>query len=104
MRQVFKQGKLYKAIADQHPTSPVAAAPYKASRTATQDVHAVQIPEALLKLRTVEAVTGISGSSIYRKLKAGDFPAPIKDGLRCTRWRAKDVTAWLRSRGEVLAA
>ena len=64
---------------------------------AQQPLHAAQVADALLRLRTVEAITGLSRSTIYAKLKAGDgnFPQPIRLGARCTRFRAGDVQAWL---------
>lgn len=63
----------------------------------TQPLHAAQISDALLRLRTVEAITGLAGSTIYAKLKdgTGGFPQPIRIGSRCTRWRAGDIQAWL---------
>ena len=67
-------------------------------RTRTQQpLHAAQVAEALLRLRTVEAITGLSRSTIYAKLKANDgsFPKPVRLGARCTRFRAGDVQAWL---------
>ena len=60
-----------------------------------QPLHAVQIGDALLKIQTVGAVTGLSSSSINRKTAAGQFPVPVRLGARCTRWRAADVRAWL---------
>ena len=60
-----------------------------------QPLHAAQIAEALLKLPTVEAITGLSRSTIYAKLKAGEFVEPVRIGARCTRFRAGDVQAWL---------
>ena len=66
---------------------------------AKQTIHALHIPEALLKIQTVTAVTGLSESTIRRKVAAGTFPAPVKDGARCTRWVAGKVQNWLRARG-----
>lgn len=65
-------------------------------RQPRQSVQAATIPDALLMVQTVVAVTGLSGSTIYRRLASGDFPQPIRMGPRCTRWKAADVTAWLR--------
>lgn len=62
---------------------------------AQQPLDAAQVPEALLRLRTVEAITGLSRSTIYAKLKAGEFVEPIRLGARCTRFRAGDIQAWL---------
>ena len=83
-------------IADQtgQPTPTNATAP-KRGIFHSQPLHAVQIADALLKKQTVGAVTGLSGSTIDRKTKAGEFPKPVKLGARCTRWRAADVRAWL---------
>lgn len=63
-----------------------------------QTVHSIQIPEALLRIETVVAVTGLSSATIYRKVREGKFPVPVKDGPRCTRWVAANVSNWLRAR------
>lgn len=68
------------------------------NRDTVQSLQAVQIADALLKIQTVIAVTGLSESSIRRKIAEHKFPAPIKDGTRCTRWVAGDVTTWLRTK------
>lgn len=66
------------------------------SQPPKQSLEALHIPDALLKIQTVTAVTGLSESSIRRKVGQGKFPHPIKDGPRCTRWVAGHVSAWLR--------
>jgi len=63
-----------------------------------QSLEAVHIPDALLKIATVVAATGLSESTIRRKVAAAQFPRPVKDGARCTRWVARDLSAWLRSK------
>lgn len=67
-------------------------------RESAQSLQAVQIADALLKIQTVITVTGLSESSIRRKVADGKFPRPVKDGTRCTRWIAGDVTNWLRAK------
>lgn len=67
-------------------------------RPPLQSVHALQIAEALLKIQTVIEVTGLSESSIRRKVADGKFPSPVKDGTRCTRWVAGSVSNWLRAK------
>ena len=67
-------------------------------RPPAQSLHALHIPEALLKIQTVTAVTGLSESTIRRKVAEGKFPAPVKDGTRCTRWIAGGVSNWLRAK------
>jgi prophage regulatory protein len=65
-----------------------------------QPLHAAQLADALLRLPTVEAVVGLSKTTIYTLVARGDFPQPIRRGNRCTRWRSADVTAWLRAQGQ----
>lgn len=62
-----------------------------------QPIESANNPAALLRIATVQALTGLSRSTIYAKVAAGTFPAPIKQGTRCTRFRAGAVTAWLES-------
>lgn len=66
-----------------------------------QTLQAVHIPEALLKVQTVVSLTGLSESTIRRRVEEGKFPAPVKDGTRCTRWVAANVSNWLRARAGV---
>jgi len=67
-------------------------------RKSGQSLDAVHIPDALLKITTVITITGLSESTIRRKVAASQFPPPVKDGARCTRWVARDLSAWLRCR------
>ncbi|HBU20627.1 AlpA family phage regulatory protein [Hydrogenophaga sp.] len=71
----------------------------RSGREHRQTVAAAQIPDARLKIQTVIELTGLSASSIRRRVSAGLFPAPIKDGPRCTRWVASSVMDHLRKRG-----
>lgn len=62
-----------------------------------QPVAAAECDDALLQFHTVTALVGLGRSTIYRLVAEGQFPQPIKRGLRCTRFRAGDVTAWLKA-------
>jgi len=62
-----------------------------------QPISAADNPDALLQLATVSVLTGAGRSTIYAMVAQGKFPKPIKRGLRCTRFRAGDVTAWLKA-------
>jgi prophage regulatory protein len=64
-----------------------------------QPLHAAQIADALLKLRTVQALTGLGKTSIYERIKTGEFK-PVRLGARCTRFRAADIQAWLQAQGQ----
>jgi predicted DNA-binding transcriptional regulator AlpA len=43
-------------------------------------------------------ITGKSRSSVYRDVKVGSFPQPVKIGQRSVAWRSPDVDVWLKSR------
>ena len=48
----------------------------------------------LLDKREVEELTSLDITTIYRKIKAGDFPKPFRVGRRRVAWRQSDITAW----------
>jgi prophage regulatory protein len=53
---------------------------------------------AILRRKQVEARTGLRRSTIYAKVATGEFPAPIRIGIRAVGWIEADVTAWLEAR------
>ena len=61
---------------------------------------AAQIQSALtiLRRKQVEARTGLSRSTIYDRIKAGTFPAPISLGEKAVGWIESEVDAWLTAR------
>lgn len=70
-----------------------------------QPLHAAQIADALLTLRTASAISGLSQATIYRKASGADptFPKLIRLGARCTRIRAGDLTGWLAAQAGAAA-
>jgi prophage regulatory protein len=50
--------------------------------------------ERLLDKWAIEDRTSLDISTIYRKIKAGTFPAPVRIGLRRVAWRESDVVKW----------
>jgi len=48
----------------------------------------------LLKLSDVIELTSLSKSTIYRLVKRGEFPPPLKIGDQCSRWRREDLKQW----------
>lgn len=63
-----------------------------------QPLHAVQLNDALLKLQTVQALSGLGKTNLYQRIKAGEL-ASIKLGKRCTRFRASEVVRFLQALG-----
>lgn len=45
----------------------------------------------LLRMPSVLQRTGISKSEIYRRIKIGTFPPPIKLGARAVAWRENAI-------------
>lgn len=74
---------------------PISASPRTSK--AAQPLESANNPAALLRFSTVQALTGLSRSTIYSKIREQAFPQPIKLGTRCTRFKAGDVTAWLEA-------
>ena len=54
--------------------------------------------DVLLTRREVERRTGLSRSTIYRKMRDGTFPVPLKVSERAVRWRERDIRAYVDSR------
>ena len=55
-------------------------------------------PDHLLRRDEVEAQTGLSRSAIYRLMRAGQFPEPIKVGPRAVPWPQSEISQFLASR------
>ena len=54
--------------------------------------------DRLLRRGEVESRVGLKRSSIYREMRAGRFPIPVKVGERAVRWPASEIEAWLAGR------
>lgn len=54
-------------------------------------------PDRILRLNAVLDRTGLSRSTLYRKVEEGSFPAQVKIAKRCVGWRESEVVEWLRN-------
>jgi prophage regulatory protein len=54
-------------------------------------------PDRMLRLPEVLKRTGLSRSTLYRKVEAGTFPHQISISTRCAAWRQSAVEDWLRN-------
>ena len=52
----------------------------------------------IIKRPEVEAITGLSRSSIYAKIDDGTFPKAIKLSERSVGWLEHEVQEWLKNR------
>jgi len=51
--------------------------------------------QALIRREDVEALTGFKKAFIYREMKAGTFPQPIRIGEKAVRWVETEVREWI---------
>ena len=49
----------------------------------------------VIRLEEVCELVGLARSTIYARVSAGGFPAPIRLGSRSVGWRLSDIDAWL---------
>jgi prophage regulatory protein len=52
----------------------------------------------VLRLPDVLATVGVKKSSIYKWIREGRFPAPVRLGENSVGWREADVETWLAAR------
>ena len=54
------------------------------------------LTETILRLPAVKAATGLSRSTIYKRIASGAFPKPIPLGDHAVGWTASDINAWIQ--------
>jgi prophage regulatory protein len=52
-------------------------------------------PERIIRLRTVVVRTGLSRSTIYRKIAEGTFPAQLPISANGAGWHESDINRWI---------
>ena len=53
--------------------------------------------DRILRIGEVSTVTGLSRSTIYRRMAEGQFPQSVKLGKGRVGWRESEVQEWLES-------
>lgn len=51
-----------------------------------------------IKRQTVESITGLSCTEIYRRVSANNFPKQVTLGPKCVVWVESEVLAWCEAR------
>ena len=51
--------------------------------------------DRIVRLKTVLARTGLSRSTIYRKIAEGTFPAQLRISTNGAGWRESDIDRWV---------
>ncbi|MBZ9716836.1 AlpA family phage regulatory protein [Mesorhizobium sp. AD1-1] len=54
-------------------------------------------PDRIIRSRTVLARTGLSRSTMYRKIAEGTFPAQIRISVNGAGWRESDINRWIEN-------
>jgi prophage regulatory protein len=54
-------------------------------------------PDRILRIKAVLDRTGLSRSTLYRKIEQGCFPRQIAISERCAGWRESAVNEWLKN-------
>jgi prophage regulatory protein len=52
----------------------------------------------LIRLKQVMECTGLARSTVYKFIAEGDFPKPVKLGVRVAAWVEAEVLAWIDDR------
>jgi prophage regulatory protein len=52
-------------------------------------------PEKILRMRTVLERTGLSRSTLYRKMRNGTFPNQVQISEHCCGWRESAINRWI---------
>ena len=55
-------------------------------------------PRLLRLAKVQERIGGLHKTSIYRLIRAGEFPKPVKLGAVAVAWRADEIDKWINDR------
>lgn len=51
-----------------------------------------------LRFKQVSERVGLGRSAIYKMIREGNFPAPIKIGVQAVAWQESDIVEWCEQR------
>lgn len=70
-----------------------------ATGTPHQFDHALVLPDTgFVRQRLLLRFVPFSKSTLWRRVKAGEFPAPVKLSTGITAWKAEEVRSWISVR------
>ena len=52
-------------------------------------------PDRIIRSKTVLARTGLSRSTMYRKIAEGTFPAQVRISINGAGWRESEINRWV---------
>ena len=54
--------------------------------------------DRLLRRPEVQELTGLARATIYQRMALGDFPRPVKVGVRAVAWPLSVIEKWIETR------
>ena len=57
--------------------------------------------QSIFRLADLVGLIGLRKSVIYKMMREGDFPPPVKLTRKAVGWHRKDIDTWLASRPRV---
>ena len=66
-----------------------------AANSQEMEGHPMSNPDRIIRLKTVLDQTGLTRSTLYRKIDEGSFPRQIPISARGTGWRESEVRRWI---------
>ncbi|MGE3508419.1 MAG: helix-turn-helix transcriptional regulator [Vicinamibacterales bacterium] len=55
-------------------------------------------PDRILRRPDLRSIDGLSGTTRWRLIRAGQYPQPIRLSERTVGWRQSDVATWVANR------
>lgn len=68
------------------------------SKTTPQIFGALPATGYVRQSQLIPHIVPFSSATLWRKVKSGEFPHPVKLSERVTAWDVKEVRAWLQSK------
>ena len=56
------------------------------------------VSQKILRRPAVQTMTGLTTSTLYRLIRNGQFPRPVRLGPQAVGWRIEEVTEWISGR------
>jgi prophage regulatory protein len=53
--------------------------------------------DRILRIKAVLQRTGLTRSTLYRKIQNGTFPKQVSISVRCAGWRESAINEWLKN-------
>lgn len=83
------------------PNMPTATPTWQAARPAhvSRDLPSALPQTGFVREARLLLLLPFSHSTLWRRVKAKTFPAPVRISGRITAWRAEDIRAWIEEQG-----